>query len=215
MVRINIEMSRSPKGLVAPTVVAPRRGLCLDFANTLYWRGTEHAEGLRNFGELVGWCRVNGILDDDASSAAARWMEKYPQQTAAIYGDAIVMRAPMYRALYAIAESKTPESRDIAAINHALDLAPVRRAIVHREKGFGWRVERDGFSAASLLAPVLWSAGDLMVSSEAARLRHCANETCMWLFLDDSKNGSRRWCSMQACGNRAKAHRHYLKTRSG
>jgi predicted RNA-binding Zn ribbon-like protein len=39
------------------------------------------------------------------------------------------------------------------------------------------------------------------------------NDQCGWLFMDDSKNGSRRWCSMQSCGNRAKAHRHYLRSK--
>jgi predicted RNA-binding Zn ribbon-like protein len=47
-----------------------------------------------------------------------------------------------------------------------------------------------------------------------ARVRHCANERCLWLFLDDSKSGTRRWCSMSACGNRAKAHRHYARQKA-
>jgi predicted RNA-binding Zn ribbon-like protein len=64
---------------------------------------------------------------------------------------------------------------------------------------------------ASLLAPALWSAADILVGLESARLRECANDRCLWLFFDDSKNGTRRWCSMQSCGNRAKAHRHYLR----
>jgi predicted RNA-binding Zn ribbon-like protein len=60
---------------------------------------------------------------------------------------------------------------------------------------------------------VLWSAGDLIVSPEGGRLRHCLNDQCGWLFMDDSKNGSRRWCSMRSCGNRAKAQRHYLRSK--
>jgi predicted RNA-binding Zn ribbon-like protein len=46
-------------------------------------------------------------------------------------------------------------------------------------------------------------------------VRECANDKCLWLFLDDSKNGTRRWCSMSACGNRAKAHRHYARLKRG
>jgi predicted RNA-binding Zn ribbon-like protein len=61
---------------------------------------------------------------------------------------------------------------------------------------------------------VLWSAGDLLAGARRARLRQCANPQCRWLFLDDSKAGTRRWCSMASCGNRAKAHRHYAKTRA-
>jgi predicted RNA-binding Zn ribbon-like protein len=42
-------------------------------------------------------------------------------------------------------------------------------------------------------------------------LRRCANPECLWLFIDASKSGNRRWCDMASCGNRAKAARHYLK----
>src|SRR5487761_522058 len=66
-------------------------------------------------------------------------------------------------------------------------------------------------AVASLLAPVIWSAGDLLTGERLARVRLCANEKCRWLFLDDSKAGTRRWCAMRACGNRAKAHRHYMR----
>ena len=69
-------------------------------------------------------------------------------------------------------------------------------------------------SANLLLAPVLWSAADLLVGRQLARVRQCANPACGWLFLDDSKSGNRRWCSMSACGNRAKAHRHYQRQKA-
>ena len=58
---------------------------------------------------------------------------------------------------------------------------------------------------------MVWSAGDLLVGPRLARVRRCANERCLYLFVDDSKSGTRRWCSMAACGNRAKAHRHYVR----
>ena len=45
------------------------------------------------------------------------------------------------------------------------------------------------------------------------KVRRCANPECGWLFLDDSRAGKRRWCSMLACGNRAKARRHYHRSR--
>jgi predicted RNA-binding Zn ribbon-like protein len=62
-----------------------------------------------------------------------------------------------------------------------------------------------------LLAPVLWSAGDLLTGGRLSRVRQCANPACLWLFVDDSKAGTRRWCSMASCGNRAKANRHYAR----
>jgi hypothetical protein len=60
---------------------------------------------------------------------------------------------------------------------------------------------------------VAQSASDLLVSSELGRVRECAGERCDWLFLDASRNRSRRWCDMAACGNRAKAQRNYARRR--
>jgi predicted RNA-binding Zn ribbon-like protein len=67
---------------------------------------------------------------------------------------------------------------------------------------------------AALLALVWWSAADLVLATDRLRLRCCANPRCGWLFLDDSKAGTRRWCSMSACGNRAKVQRHAQRQRS-
>ena len=207
-------MSRTAKPSGASLVVAPRRDLCLDFANTLSYRGGAAEESLHDFGELIHWCAGKGLLTADGCERALRWSDRHPEQAAAIFADAIAIREVSYRIFFAIAARKTPEPRAVAALNRALQVAPARRVLARGNQGFGWQIDRDGSSAPTLLAPVLWSAGDLMVSPDTIRLRHCSNDKCLWLFLDDSKNGSRRWCSMQACGNRAKAHRHYVRTRT-
>lgn len=207
-------MSRSHKTADASFVVAPRRDLCLDFANTLMWRGSEREETLHDHTELLRWCEANQMIEPEAVQRAIRWAEESPDNAAAIFARAIALRESIYRIFFAMAEHRAADPRDIAALNEALESAPARCALASKGKSFGWRIDRDASSATSLLAPVLWSAGDLMVSSDTERLRHCSNDKCLWLFFDDSKNGSRRWCSMQACGNRAKAHRHYLKSKS-
>ena len=204
-------MNRTSK--TSRTIVAPRRDLCLDFANTRYSRGSEPVETVHDFPEMVRWCDANAMLGREASERALQWSEKHGRDAAAIFDDAMALRETIYRICFALADGKTPEARDVAAINASLDRAPERRVLAYHEKTFGWRIDRDAFSAAGLLAPVLWSAGDLIVSPDLTRLRHCLNDKCGWLFMDDSKNGSRRWCSMQSCGNRAKAHRHYLRTK--
>ena len=58
---------------------------------------------------------------------------------------------------------------------------------------------------------MLWSAADLLTRLDRLRVRRCANDECLWLFIDHSKGGTRRWCDMTSCGNRAKARRHYLR----
>jgi len=204
-------MNRTSK--TSSTIVAPRRDLCIDFANTRYWRGSEPVESVHDFSEMVRGCDTNAMLGREAAERALQWSEEHGRDAAAIFDDAIALRETIYRICFALADGKTPEPRDVAVINAALDRAPERRVLAHREKTFGWRIDRAAFSAAGLFAPVLWSAGDLIVSPEVGRLRHCLNDQCGWLFMDDSKNGSRRWCSMRSCGNRAKAQRHYLRSK--
>ena len=64
-----------------------------------------------------------------------------------------------------------------------------------------------------VLWPVAQSAAELLVQGSLERIRECPGQgTCGWLFLDLSKNASRRWCDMRVCGNRAKARRHYART---
>jgi predicted RNA-binding Zn ribbon-like protein len=65
-----------------------------------------------------------------------------------------------------------------------------------------------------MLWPLAWSATELLGSDDVGRLKECAQDDCRWLFLDLSKNRSRRWCSMEQCGNRAKAKRHYERRKS-
>ncbi len=96
-------------------------------------------------------------------------------------------------------------------LNGLLAHAPARTTLRRDRTGFAWDVDLRGTTALGQLAPLLWSAGDLLASGKLDRVRRCANPECGWLFLDDSRAGKRRWCSMSACGNRAKARRHYHK----
>jgi predicted RNA-binding Zn ribbon-like protein len=82
------------------------------------------------------------------------------------------------------------------------------------DRGFelAWVDRHDGFE--SLLWPIARSAADLLTSEQRMRVHQCNGERCTWLFLDMSKNKTRRWCNMADCGNRAKARRFYERTRS-
>jgi predicted RNA-binding Zn ribbon-like protein len=84
----------------------------------------------------------------------------------------------------------------------ALRLEPQR-------SGFRWRFSHEESDLAPMLAPVLRSVAELLTSEDLDRVRECDSGTCFWLFLDTSKNGTRRWCDMKVCGNREKARRHH------
>ncbi|MCK4470533.1 MAG: CGNR zinc finger domain-containing protein, partial [Anaerolineae bacterium] len=62
-----------------------------------------------------------------------------------------------------------------------------------------------------MLWPIVRSAAELLTSGDLRKVRQCAREGCDWLFVDASKNHSRRWCSMNMCGSRVKARRYYQR----
>jgi predicted RNA-binding Zn ribbon-like protein len=182
--------------------------LCLNFANTLCWRGlSEPVEALLTTNDLLVWADKEAGADPDLVHACGEaWPPEQALQTA------IAIREMIYRLFAAtVACGGTPQANHVAELNQWIGAAPVRKQLA--DDGRRWCFEASP-SVLALLAPVLWSAGDLLTSGRLPRVRACANPQCRWLFLDDSKAGTRRWCSMSACGNRAKAHRHYQRRKA-
>jgi predicted RNA-binding Zn ribbon-like protein len=196
----------------ARPVPAPREDLCLEFANTRYRRRVaEPTETMSGLADLLAWCETAKSLDRAMVAALGAWAQRHKGDAAHLFEDAIAARETIYRLFSATASAEAVSNADIEALNRLLEKAPGRTNAAIAEAGNAWRLPPAAPAAASLLAPVLWSAGDLLVGDRAGRVRLCANEKCGWLFLDDSKSGTRRWCSMSSCGNRAKAHRHFLR----
>ena|SRR5215831_9820672 len=188
--------------------------LSLRFANTVAWRGKEHPEErLPTPQDLLDWCVGAGLLrPDHAREIRARWRER-PAEAAAFHRKSVDLREAMYRLFRSAILSKRPQDADLRLLNAALAQAPPRVRIVPADGHFGWFVKSTRAATSRMLAPIVWSAADLIAGSELHRLRLCANERCGWLFLDESRAGNRRWCSMEECGNQAKARRHYLRTK--
>lgn len=206
------QRTRETSGLV----LAPRSDLCLDFVNTLYWRGSVPRETLHEFTDLLNWGTSAASVLAGGAASRKEWARLAPGDGASLFRDAITLRETLYRIFHATAGGGAAADEDLAALNRALKETPARGSLQRVGAGFGWRVGGTRrAAAAALLSPVLWSAGDLLTGPQLARVRECANDKCLWLFLDESKNGARRWCSMKACGNRAKAHRHYIRHKSG
>lgn len=170
--------------------------LCLDFANTRFWRGQETpTETLKGPADLATWTKA----------------PKPPSQKE--FEQALALRETIHRVFDAVAQGKAPAGRDFETLNAALGAAPARKTLRHAEDRYDWEIDMKFGTALALLAPVLWSAGDLLAGARRAKVRRCANPECLYLFVDESRAGRRRWCTMSSCGNRAKAKRHYHKSR--
>lgn len=199
---------------IAVLISAPRLRLCLDFANTLAGRGSARIESLHNLSDVVAWCLAGSLLSqEEAAQLLSRWRSS-PAEAMSHFAEAIDLREAIYGIFGNLASGRDAEEGHLNRLNHALKEAPPRSAVGRTDTGFGWQIDRGQTMAAGLLAPVVWSAGDLLTGKHLSRVRLCANHQCLWLFFDDSLRGARRWCSMQACGNRAKTQRHYLRRKA-
>jgi predicted RNA-binding Zn ribbon-like protein len=196
--------------IVRNQIAFPRRDLAIDFANTVAYRGSRPDDSLHNLDDLFTWLTSAKALPEAAVTSLRKLITAAHLDDVQLFNDAINLRETTYRLLHAIATHSSPPASDLRRLNKALAEAPRRDCLAQADGSLGWCIEIKP-TAANILTAELWSLADIIAGPDSSRLRECANDQCLWLFLDDSKNGTRRWCSMQACGNRAKAHRHYQR----
>ena len=123
------------------------------------------------------------------------------------------MREALYPLLSQAGSRRRPARDDLGVLQAEVTGALARFRMAWSPAGFGWEWDRASPGLDRVLWPVAWSAAELLMQGPLERIRECpGQDTCGWLFLDLSKNASRRWCDMRVCGNRAKARRHYERT---
>jgi predicted RNA-binding Zn ribbon-like protein len=165
--------------------------LALDLLNTRWMREGALQDLLTDTGGLAVWLAAAGL---DGFTADDRTLRH-------------TLRA---RAALTAAVDGSPEE-GAAGVDAVLEHGRIRPTL--GPEGPGERTEFDdpawgpAWLAARNYLELLATAPD--------RIRSCAHGTCILHFFDTSRNGTRRWCSMAACGNRAKASRHYARTREG
>jgi predicted RNA-binding Zn ribbon-like protein len=126
----------------------------------------------------------------------------------------MALREAVYRIFSAVAGSRSPQPADLAILNATLAAALASLRIVTMGNGFIWVWGGGEEALDRVVWPVALSAAGLLTSGERRAVRECAATNCAWLFLDTTRNRSRRWCDMKVCGNRAKARRHYERKKT-
>jgi predicted RNA-binding Zn ribbon-like protein len=185
---------------------------CLDFANTIDNRtGGDRVDKLTNFADVVRWFWHAWLLTDAERDHLLAAGQTRPDEASAVFTRAIELREAIYRAFVAIAAGGNPAPIDLATIQQA-HLTALSQAHLTRADGcFDWTWDRSP-RLDQLLWPVATSAVELLTSDRLNRVKQCPGcDDCGWLFLDVSKNATRRWCSMDDCGSRAKMRRQYAK----
>ncbi|MEV5751038.1 ABATE domain-containing protein [Actinoallomurus sp. NPDC052308] len=166
--------------------------LCLDFIRTLRYRGTPTAsEELPDGPALAAWVRQCGpcsldVVADSAQAARAR-----------------ELREAVHALVIAAVRTGDPAACGDDARQHLnrAAAAPVPVPVLDASGEIRWRADDPVTATLALIAR---DALDLVTSPAVTRVRECAGPRCGALFLDGSRPGTRRWCSMGTCGNRAK-----------
>jgi predicted RNA-binding Zn ribbon-like protein len=187
----------------------------LDFANTAGWHaGEERLEHLTSYGEWVAWLRQGDSQVSALAAALRAEAARNPVRATRALAEVIARRELVYRVFTAIARKQSPQASDLNDLHQARvealeasEPAWERGHLVHR-----WK---PGTDLLTPLHPIMLAACELLESSQVERLRQCANHPCGWLFLDQSKNGSRRWCSSAECGNATRVRRFRSRQRRG
>jgi predicted RNA-binding Zn ribbon-like protein len=185
---------------------------CLDFVNTLDRRGTEQpVEFLHTFEDLVAWSRHAGTISPQEADRIRQRSKMQPSKQTKALAKAIKLRETIYRIFTSFSEGRPAIDSDLAVFNKFLSRTMKNSQIITAENGFIWDSKGNTAKLDWILNPLIRSAADLLVSDELKRVKRCGDPACGWLFLDTSRNKSRRWCDMSDCGNRAKASRFYKK----
>jgi predicted RNA-binding Zn ribbon-like protein len=184
--------------------------VALDFANTAEGtsEGEIEREHLLGYEDLVFWgCHV-GLLSREDGERLLRQGRERPIEADAVFVRALGFRGHLHKLFRAVSEGDEPPTESVEVLRRFESEAISRAALASSGDGFAWKWKL-GNDMAGVLWPVAHSATELLVSGPLGRVKGCAG--CNWLFVDESKNRSRRWCSMEECGTHAKIRRYVAR----
>ena len=189
--------------------------LCLDFANTVSHRHLpqRRAEHLDSYADLVAFADQSKLLPPKLAASLRARANRDPAGARSAFRKSIVLRESLYRAFSAIAAGRHARPADVQQINDFALVALRHRKLAQSERrlSLGMAIQRKRSCSIAYCGRSRSRLPSCLPRKHRAAIRECRAPDCEWLFLDHSRNRSRRWCDMKSCGNRQKARRHYQR----
>jgi predicted RNA-binding Zn ribbon-like protein len=188
--------------------------LSLNFANTISRRDDPERcrEHLDSYSDLISFARQSELISVKQAGELRSYAQQHDSESRQSFRKAILLREALYRAFSAIAQGRSAVEADLELISDFTAEGLQHRYLERANGSYRWEWRP---AAKNPLDRITWaaaqSAADLLTSDELKLVRFCEAPDCEWLFLDRSRNRSRRWCDMTSCGNRQKARRHYQR----
>jgi predicted RNA-binding Zn ribbon-like protein len=187
--------------------------LALDFANSVHDYGSaEPQDDLKTFADFVRWSQQAGLLSPQQCRELPR---KKTARARMEFEHALELRGAVYAMFVSRARGKRVPGDALQQLDRHFREAAANSGLQSAGKRFALTWRGSSSSLQRVRGEITRAAIDLLTSDRLHRVRQCEGETCSWLFLDTSRNGLRRWCDMQACGNRAKVRRYRRRSAAG
>ena len=191
----------------------------LDLVNTVAWgRAGLYHERLTSYRAFSRWAEGAGLISGSAGAKLRRLADEKPRAATQSLNRVLVARNILRGVFTGPIGDQNADQLFVAyngLLRKAMQQIEVRRSTrrSNPRPGFwSWRGLEEQLD--SPLWPAVYCAANLLVSDAASRIRMCGGMDCGWIFVDDSRNGLRRWCDMAVCGTRAKSLRRREKTSS-
>lgn len=184
--------------------------LCLDFVNTVNSRSRPATRDyLPDWAALAGWCRQTALFEADVMARLEKTGLHDGEGATAAHRKAVAFREALYGLFKALIDNEAVPGVSLSALNESLRAARDRQVFADAGRRFDWRWDASRLDLAAPVHAVALSAGAMLSQDDLGRLKECPGpDGCGWLFFDETRNGSRRWCSMDHCGGAAKARRY-------
>lgn len=185
--------------------------IALDFINTLRRHEGTVVDQLRTFDDLSKWLLKSGLLQqqlDACSNDASDLVE-----TGRIFESALKLRTNLRRAIEQIEAGNYVPTDFVSFLNPLLERHRKSYVLVGQATPMQLEIRYEDNRPTHLVGLLAEQVADLLTKNLMGCLKKCENPQCIRHYLDTSRNQTRRWCSMERCGNRAKAHAYYQRTR--
>jgi predicted RNA-binding Zn ribbon-like protein len=188
--------------------------LALDYVNTRSGPPAGQADDdvLHGYEDLVAWACHVGVVTEPEAARLGRHARTEPAAARDLFQRALHVRDYLDELFRTAATGGRPSGRHLTRLRDDTAEALAHAQLVPWDGHYRWRWT-DHQDLGRPLWPIVHAAAELLTAGPLERIKTCAG--CRFIFVDESKNRSRRWCSMEDCGTAAKIRRYTARRAAG
>jgi predicted RNA-binding Zn ribbon-like protein len=185
---------------------------CLNFTNTAGGHTKiREVERIPTYGDAISWGLYAELISPAEAKALLALIKTDPKDAMHRVRELQLFRESLHRLVTAIAHKTEPQRADFTRVRGTIAKALSAAEMQPGESEFNWSADADALGLGTMISRVALSAHHMLSREKPSQLRQC--QICTWLFIDRTKNQTRRFCRQDACGNKSRAERFYSKKR--